>query len=335
MDLHGNVILFVQAAQADQQVGGVCVALFLGQRLTGHSLFESCGCLFGVGLHVRNIIQPVVRSAAAHLNKELQALFQSVDHTVGAGELAANNFFQLMDVIRKAVLADVQDLVRAEGRCNNNLDGGVFLDFLVPFQAVDGVIGGADHGNVALLDQAAHGHLGIMLQLIVAQVPDFLSGIAVQNAVVAKVLFQFQVAPGVHRVANGHFQCFCKLLEALAVRLVTGDVLFGHTVGTHHAPLIMVAEVVVRAIGQNLMAAQPYLSDIFKAAVLVDLLRGNVAVIVYDRQRFCIIMIQVLRGGGFQQEILVHKCFHNCKLLRCVLRVNRTNHAAPKQQNKT
>ena len=34
----------------------------------------------------------------------------------------------------------------------------------------------------------------------------------------------------------------------------------------------MVAEVVVRAIGQHLMAAQPYLSDIFKAAVLVDCL---------------------------------------------------------------
>ena len=72
----------------------------------------------------------------------------------------------------------------------------------------------------------------------------------------------------------------------------------------------MVAEVVVRAIGQNLMAAQPYLSDIFKAAVLVDLLRGNVAVIVYDGQLGRIVVIQVLGGRGLQQKVLVHKSFH-------------------------
>ena len=39
--------------------------------------------------------------------------------------------------------------------------------------------------------------------------------------------------------------------------------------------LLVVAEIVVAAVGQHLMAAQPDLRDVLKAAVLVDLLRGD------------------------------------------------------------
>ena len=86
--------------------------------------------------------------------------------------------------------------------------------------------------------------------------------------------------------------------------------LLGYAVGTHHAPLVVVAKVVARAIGQDLMAAQPHLGDVLKAAVLVDFLRGNVAVIVYDGQLGRIAVIQVLGGRGLQQKVLVHKSFH-------------------------
>mgnify|MGYP000178791061 CR=1 FL=1 len=43
-----------------------------------------------------------------------------------------------MDVIGEALLADVQDLVGAEGRGDDDLDGRVFLDLLVPLEGVDG-----------------------------------------------------------------------------------------------------------------------------------------------------------------------------------------------------
>ena len=145
-----------------------------------------------------------------------------------------------------------------------------------------------------------------MLQLVVAQVPDFLSGIAVQHALVAEEHMQLQIGPVVHRVADGHGQSLCKLLEALAVRLITGDVLFGHTIGTHHAPLIMIAEVAAVRVA----AAQPHLSDVLKAAVLVDLTGRDVAVVVADRHIRSVVVVQMLRSGRLEHEVLIHKCFH-------------------------
>ena len=215
-----------------------------------------------------------------------------------------------MDVIGEALLADVQGLVGAEGRGDDDLDGRVFLDLLVPLEGVDGVVGGADHRNIALLDQAADGQLRVMLQLVVAEVPDLLGGLAVQHALIAEVLLQLEVAPSIHRVADGHFQALGKLLKALTVGLVTGDVLLGHAVGAHHAPLIMITEVVVAAIGQHLMAAQPDLRDVLKATVLVDFLRGDMAVVIHDGQLGRIVVVQMLRSGGLKQKVLVHKRFH-------------------------
>jgi len=176
----------------------------------------------------------------------------------------------------------------------------------VPVQVVDGVIGGADEGHVALLDQAADGQLGVVLQLVIAQVPHFLGGVAVQHAVITEEHMQLQVGPMVHGVADGHGQSLGKLLETLAVGLVAGDVLFGHTVGTHHAPLIMIAEVAAVRVA----AAQPHLSDVVEAAVLVDLAGRDVAVVVADGHAGCVVVVQVLRGGRLEHEVLIHKCFH-------------------------
>ena len=95
-------------------------------------------------------------------------------------------------------------------------------------------------------------------------------------------------------------------VEALAIGLVAGDVLFGHAVGAHHAPLVVVAEVAAVRVA----AAQPDLSNVLKAAVLVDLAGRNVAVIVADGHILCIIVIQMLSRSRLEHEFLIHKCFH-------------------------
>ena len=307
MDLHGDAQTVILLAQMDQDVGLVLLSLFGGAGLALHHLLVDGVDLFLGGLTVGDVIQTVVRSAAAHLGKELDALGQSVGDAVDAGQLfLAHNSGQLAHVLGKAGLVDVDCLIGAEGRSHGELDGGVFLDLLVPVQIIDGVIGGADEGHVGLLDQAADGQLGIVLQLVVAQVPDFLSGIAVQHALVAKEHMQLEVGPVVHRVADGHGQSLCKLLEALAVGLITGDVLLGHTVGTHHAPLVVVAKVAAVRVA----AAQPYLSDVLKAAVLVDLTGRDVAVVVADRHIRSVVVVQMLSSGRLEHEFLIHKCFH-------------------------
>ena len=251
----------------------------------------------------------MVRGAAAHLDEELQPLGQGVHHAVDAGQLVlAHAGGQLVHVLCEARLIDVDGLVGTEGGSHGELDGGVVLDLLMPLQAVDGVVGGADERHVGLLDQAADGQLGVVLQLLVAQVPHFFSGVAVQHAVVAEVGVQLQVGPVVHGVADGHGQGLGELLEALAVGLGAGDVLLGHAVGAHDAPLVVVAE--DGAVG--VAAAQPDLGDIFKLAVFVDLAGRDMAVVVADGHARCVCMIQMLGGRCLKHEVLIHKCFHGC-----------------------
>ncbi len=85
----------------------------------------------------------------------------------------------------------------------------------------------------------------------------------------------------VQRVADELWHGLCPGLELLPVRAVAGHILLVHAVGTHLAPLVMVA-------------AQPYLCDGVKLAVLIDFLRIDVAVIVKYRHILCKIMIQRL-----------------------------------------
>ena len=307
VDLHGNVQAVILLAQVDQDVGLILLNLFRSQSLAGHGLLVDGVDLFLGGLTIRHVVQAVVGSAAAHLDEELNALGQSIADAVDAGQLLlADDLSQLAHVLDEAGFLDVEGLVGAEGRSHGELDGGVFLDLLVPLQIVDGVIGGADESDVGLLNQAADGQLGVVLQFVVAQVPDFLSGVAVQDALIAEEVVQLQVGPVVHRVADGHGQSLCELLEALAIGLVPGDVLFRHTVGAHHAPLVVVAEVAAVRVA----AAQPDLSDVVEAAVLVDLAGRDVAVIVADGHILCIVVIQMLSRGRLEHEFLIHKCFH-------------------------
>lgn len=114
---------------------------------------------------------------------------------------------------------------------------------------------------------------------------------------ITEVLFQLQMAPMVHGVSDSTRQSLGKFLEFLPVRRVARNVLFLHAVGAHHTPFVMVA-------------AQPHLGDVLKPAVLEDLPRADVAVIVDDGHIRRIFMIELLRRGSGKQKILVHKGFH-------------------------
>jgi hypothetical protein len=59
-----------------------------------------------------------------------------------------------------------------------------------------------------------------------------------------------------------------------------------------------------------MVAAQPQFGDGAELMVLGNLLRHEVAVIVDDGQRLGVLVIEVLRRGGVQQEIGSKKFFH-------------------------
>ena len=249
----------------------------------------------------------MVAGPAAQLFEVLQPLGQGgahVLHAVQAGLAHAGG--QLAHVLGEAGLVDVDRLVGAEGGAHLHLDGGIGGDLLVPLQGVDGIVGGADHGHVGLLDDAPDGEIGVVAQLLVAEVPALLGGLRGEGLVVAEELPQLQVAPVVHGVADGHLQRLGELHEALKGGLGTGHILLGHPVGAHDPPLVVIAE--VGAVG--VLAPQPQLDQIVEPAVLIDLLGGDVAVVVHQRHGLRVVVEQVLGGVGAQQEILIHKLFH-------------------------
>ena len=143
----------------------------------------------------------------------------------------------------------------------------------MPFQVAAGIVGSADHGNIAAADQIPCRKLQ-RLQLGIAQVPDFLSGIGVQNALVTKIILQFQMAPVVHGVADAPGQRLGKFLELLPIRCVAGDVVFVHTIGAHDAPLIVVT-------------AQPEPGDILELHILINCLGIQMAMVIHDGHFLC------------------------------------------------
>ena len=172
----------------------------------------------------------------------------------------------------------------------------------MPFQVISRIIGRADHLDVGLADQSLDAHIRL-LQFFIAQIPYFFSCIAIERLVTTEIAFKLQMCPVIQRIADSPWQCFRKFLEFLTRRgLLARDIFFLHTIGTDHAPLIVVA-------------AEPYLGNIPEAVIFCDLPWTDMAMIVDDRHLCCMLMIEFLRGFRLQQEILIHKLFHHCNLL--------------------
>ena len=171
----------------------------------------------------------------------------------------------------------------------------------MPLEGVDRVIGGADELYVRLLDDVPYGH-GWIVELLVAEVPYFLGGIAVQIALVAEVLTKLEVRPVVERVTDELRKGLCPHLELLAVRLISGDVLLRYAVDTHLSPLVVVTD---------WWLSEPYLVDVIVALIRCDVLRIDMTVVIENRCLLCDLVIELLRYIGREQEVLVHKWFHS------------------------
>ncbi len=297
VDLHRPAVFGVLAAQVQQYRRLVLFGLLGGHRFARHRLFEDGGHLLVAGRAVGHVVEPLIRRAAARRRKIFNAGREGLAHAVDAAQLDARHRAQLPHVVGKARLVDVDRLVRPERGADLDREAGVRRQLFVPFEVVAGVVGGADHRHVALQDQAADGHVRVVLQFVVAEVPDLLGRLAVEGAGVAEKALQLEMAPVDHRVADRLGQRLGELLELLAVGRVAGDVLFVHPVRAHDPPLVMVPP-------------QPDLGDVLEPAVLEDLFGADMAVVVRDRHALGVLVEEGLGGLGLEQEILVHKRFH-------------------------
>ena len=307
VQLHGDSEAVVRSSEAEQYGRLVLLGFLRTEALPRHGLgVDGLDLLVGSGAE-GDVVQAVIAGATAEGGEKLQPLHKRALDGVGAlKRLLADALGELRDIFGEALLVDVDGLVRPEGRANLDGDRRIVGDLPVPFQGIDGVVGGADEGDIGLLDDAAHGERGIVLQLVVAEVPSLLRVFRRKRLVVAEELPQLEVAPVDHWVSDGHLQRLHELEIALIGGLVAGDVLLRHPVGAHDAPLVMVAE--VAAVG--VAPAEPDLGQIVEAPVFIDLPRRDVAVVVHEGHVFRIVVEEAPSGLGFKQEISVQKCLH-------------------------
>ena len=292
MELHHDTQAAVFPPEPEQQRGLELLLFLHCGDLTGQPLPED-----GLYLRLRcrgkgHALHPVVGNAAAERYKEGQLLLQRLDQL-----FKAPNLTEAGHVVYIIFLFDPQRLVRAEAGQYFYTKAYAFSDLFVPFQRIRRVVGGAEGFHVGTDDQFPRGQC---FKLLIAELPHLFGGVAVEEALIAEVIAQFQVAPVVERVPDGEAEGLRPLLELLAVRSIAGDELFVHAGPAHQPPLVVVT-------------TQPDLRDVCKLPVLVDLPWIQMAVIVDDGKVCRNIVVEMPRRFGGQQKIPVHEWSHASK----------------------
>ena len=298
VQLHGPTQADILAGDKLHKGGLVLEDLFLGERLGGQALGKDGLDLVGRSRDIHDVVERVVGGAATKLVGDVVALGDSSLHALEVVDLDVGDLGEVLAVVGELLTTlNAQGGIGTHGRNDLDVKALVGGNLLVPLKAVGGVVGGADHADVGLLDQVAAGKAGLG-ELCVSEVPDLLGGIAVEDALVAKETLELQVAPLKDGVAHATTQGLGPLLELLASGGIAGDEALVNAVGAHQAPLVVVA-------------AQPDLGDVLEALVIPDLLGRDVAVVVDDGHALGKVVEQLLAGLGAQQEILiVHEVFH-------------------------
>jgi hypothetical protein len=161
----------------------------------------------------------------------------------------------------------------------------------VILQAVDGIVGGAHQRHVHLPHDPAAGEL-VLRQLGPRLFPDALGRLERKQPMGdAQRTPQLHVRPMIQGIAERGRDRLGPFLELIPVRRIAGAITFGHAVGAHRPPLVMVA-------------VKPSLREVFELVILGDLLRRQVAVVVDDRHVPSVLVVQRHRPVGLQQEIL-------------------------------
>ena len=280
-------------AQRQQQRGLELLCLRLRRQLAAETLLEDRFDLRVRCRSERHRLQTVIRDPAAERGKEREALLQNADQLS-----IARNAAEFCKIVYIIFFLDAQRPVRAEAGQDLHAEARVFGDFFVPLQAVRRIVRSAEGLYVRFLDQLPGGQGP---QFFVAELPDFFRRVAVQDAFIAEVLFELQMAPVIERVADGKRERLRPFLELLAVGRVAGDEPLVHARRAHQPPFIVVA-------------AQPDLRDVLESAILIDLLRIEMAVVVDDGHECCEVVVKVLCRIGGQQKVLVHESLHRWTL---------------------
>ena len=200
-------------------------------------------------------------------------------------------FFQVG--IESGGLVDDEGLVRSEGRINPGLEAGL-PDALMRLQRVCRVIRRADDRDLVGRQNVVHAH---GREFRIGRFPDLFRRGGIDDGLDPKVALQLEMRPVVERVAQrrGHGGAPRGML--FPRRGVAGAQALGHAVRAQGAPLVVVA-------------AEPDLAQVGEPVVVGDLRRRQVTVVIVDRLRLRVGVVEIAGGGGLQEKVVVNKWLH-------------------------
>ena len=240
----------------------------------------------------------MVRELTSLRGKEVVTLLQGINHISELLDFYAANLLQLLDVSLERGSLNVHCRIRTPCRNHACLGCWVGSHHIMPLQRVNRVICGADSLHIIVSHQAARCELRIILDHVVTLIIDSLRVGWVKGLLYAECGLELQVCPVVQWVTEGVRHGLSPLFKLLPVcGVLTGAEALVNTIGTHSAPLVVVAH-------------KPNLSYRLKTLVLSYHLWNEVAMIVYDRHLGRMVVVQILRCLGLEQEVFVIKLFH-------------------------
>ena len=230
-------------------------------------------------------------------------LFQCVNHQGKRIDFHIAHLAQLSHIIRKVGFFDVHGLIGSP--CWNHLDfKAAIARNLVPMQIIYGVISCA-HTFHMITSHQASGTILRLFQFLIALIKNFTGRAGTQEFINAEGCLQFQMGPMIQGITEGVRHCLRPLLKLLPIGgVVTRAIFLSNTVSAHGTPFVMIA-------------SQPQFSDASKLMVFGYHLRHQMTMIVDDGHLGRVIVKQILRGRGLQQEVFVHKCFHSRNKFDC------------------
>ena len=305
VQLHDPAAPRVFAAEVDEQGGlELCGFLFAGgfaAEAVGEDGIEGFFVRYG---GVAQDFQAVVGGEAAVSREVFQAFVESGGEVVVAADGDAACCFEAFDVGGVVGVFDFDGFVRAPAGADFDGKGFVGGDGGVVFEAVAGVVSGADHFDVHLFEDAARAEGGFF-EAGVRFLPDGFGACAVQQGGDAEGAFEFEVCPVIERVADEVRHGFGVGLEFFARAGVAGDEVFGDAEGAQAAPFVVVA-------------FEPDGGKIGELAVRGDVSRRQVAVVVVDGLVFGVVVVEGARGVVVEEEVVGQEG-HGWLRLVCVL----------------
>ncbi len=262
-----------------------------GQNLASHAGIVEDARGFGIGaLGIRQHVEAMVGNARAQLVKRIVAPAQRIEKAAEVAAVHARCAGEPLDPhIENTRLIHRQRLVRTESRINAGAERLIGAHLLVMLERVGGIVRGADGLDLARAQDAARGHLRLR-QTRVGLLPDRGGGTLVERRGDAEVILQLEMSPVVKRIADQLRDRFGKCEILLVRRRVAGAEALRDAVGPHGPPFIMIA-------------GEPDFSQVGEAMVRCDLRRRQVAVVIENRFRLGIRIIERVRRFGLEEKI--------------------------------